>query len=149
MKKFSATLAAAALFLAANALADVGVVNVGATNKIGLSATTSANLGGAVNVGKSSSVGVYMAFAGSDAGTGQVLYTWVRSYDGVTYETSPGFKTSAAFNGLTPVVVYTNIASSSLEGVKFIKLSSIANADAINGTNASVKVAIKTIKPSP
>ena len=109
-----------------------------------------ANLGNAVKIAKTDNVGIMMACQGNASGTGVVTITWARSADGITYETTPRFTTLCVLNNTTAVASYTNISASVIGPSQFIKLVSIANADATaSGTNASIKVFVKTLKPSP
>ena len=132
------------------AYADVGIVDTSSTNSIAANVTTSVNLGNAIKIGKTDTVGIVHAFQGNAAGTGKITYTWARSADGTTWETDPKFATAATLNGTTAVVNYTNLPNTLIGPAQYIKLLSIANADAsATATNATVKVIVKTLKPSP
>jgi hypothetical protein len=135
--------------MALPAVAEVGTIDFAITNKIGLSATTSTNLGNAVPVQAQDNCSLVLKFAGSDAGTGAVTVTLARSADNVNWETTPRWSFAAAFNGLTPVVFWTNMPASQLGAAGYVKVVSIVNADTINGTNASLTLVKKTIKASP
>jgi len=144
--KFLAALAAiiTLFLLALPAQAEVGVINLGATNTIAENATTAANLGVAVKVDRVTDVAVVASFQGSAAGASAVTYTWARSIDGVNYETTPRPTTVWAQNGTTAVIGYTNLPSAWVGAAAYIKLVGIASGGATgNLTNHSVKIAIK------
>jgi hypothetical protein len=136
--------------LAMPALADVGVIDMGVTNKFTANYTTTANMGNSVKLTKNDTVGVQVAVQGDAAGTGAITATFARSLDGTTWETAPRFTMACALNGTTAVVQYTNFPNTIIGPVGYIKLISVQNADATaNATNASIKIITKTLKPSP
>jgi hypothetical protein len=132
------------------AMADVGTENVGITNSIVNNATTSANVGRAIKIDKQDNVGLLFKFQGTAAGTDAITITFARSVDGTTWETTPRFTWATALNGTTAVVTYTNLNSSLIGAAGYLKVISIQNASAtVLGTNASLTVIKKTLKPSP
>jgi uncharacterized membrane protein len=126
--------------------AEVAVINTGATNMVAKNATTTDNLGSGTKIDRSDNVSIEMRGAGAAAGTSTVTYNWRRSLDGgTTYETTPGFSTAFAQNGLVAVVAVTNMPQSIIGAATHIKLVSIVHGgDTGNLTNASVRVAIKS-----
>jgi hypothetical protein len=82
--------------------------------------------------------------------TDAITITFARSVDGTTWETTPRFTWATALNGTTAVVTYTNLNSSLIGAAGYLKVISIQNASAtVLGTNASLTVIKKTLKPSP
>lgn len=124
--------------------AAVSVVNISATNSIAVNTTISENMGNAVQIANHRDVGLEVRFQGSAAGTTAVIYTFLRSNDGTTWETVPGLTAGFAQNGTTAVVGYTNLPLAAIGAAGWIKLSSVQNqdADAVL-TNHSVRIILK------
>jgi len=131
--------------------ADVGVVDLGVTNKFVASVNTTVNISSnSVFLPKVDAVGLEMRFQGDAAGTGLITATFARSVDGVYWETTPRFTFIAALNGTTAVVAYTNLVNSIIGPAAYLKCISVTNADGTaNATNAVIRVIRKTLKPSP
>lgn len=126
--------------------AAVSVVNVGITNSIAANGTTTANMGNAVLVDNHDNVSAVLAFQGSAAGTGNITVKFARSADGDTYETI-GFTSAIAANGTNAVVGWIDIPVTTLGTAKYLKVLSIANAEAaMVATNASLKIVLKKVR---
>jgi hypothetical protein len=149
--KLTAVLTSAVLALALSAQAEVGMINFGITNAIGVNATTSVNLGNAVKIDNQDNCGIMLKFQGNAAGTEQILVTLKRSPDNVNWETLPTITgISAVLNGTTAVVAYTNLPAAVVGAAGYLKVSSIVNASATAGaTNASLYLVKKTVKAAP
>lgn len=144
VKLFLVAIAAMAILLPAQAA--VSVVDVGITNSIAANTTTTANLGNAVLVDNHDKVSAVLAFQGNASGTGNITLKLGRSADGTTYETV-GFTNYVAANGTTAVVAWFDIPETTLGSAKYLKVLSIANADAsLTGTNASLKIVLKKVR---
>jgi len=133
------------------AFAEVGITDLGVTNKFTANYTTVANVSSnSVYLPKTTDVGLELQIQGDAAGTGLITMTFARSYDGIAWETTPRFTWQVPLNGTTAVVGVTNIAASTIQSAAYLKCVSIANADATaNATNCVLRVVRKTIKPSP
>ena len=145
------TLTLLALVTSSPALADIGITDLGVTNKFTASYTTVANVSSnSVYLPKTTDVGLDLQVQGDAAGTGLLTLTFARSYDGIVWETTPRFTWQVPLNGTTAVVGVTNIPSTSIYTAGYLKCVSVANADAsCNATNCVLRVIRKTIKPSP
>lgn len=121
------------------------ITDVGITNSIAANATTTANLGSAIDLRKHRDCGLLLSFQGDAAGTDNITVTIVRSLDSSTWESTPGISWVTAANGTTAVNSYTNLTTSQLGAARYIKILSIANAAAsANMTNCSLKVIRKS-----
>ena len=139
-----------ALALAVPAMGEVGMINFGITNSIANNATTSVNLGSVVSITGQENCGMMMKFQGSEAGTGLITVTFARSPDNSNWETSPRFTWINSLNGNTAVVGYTNFTATQIGAAGYLKVVSIANADAnASATNASLYLCKKTVKAAP
>jgi hypothetical protein len=143
---------AASLFLglASAALADVSLLSFGITNRFINNATVTANMGNVVKVDGQDNAGLMLKMAGDQAGTGVITITFARSPDNSNWETTPRFTMTAAVNGVTPVVAYTNLNTATIGAAGYLKVISMANADASAiCTNCSLYLVKKTIKHAP
>jgi hypothetical protein len=90
---------------------------------------------------------VVLKFQGDGAGTGAITVTFARSSDGTVWETTPRVAWVTALNGNTAVVAYTNLNAALLGSAPYIKVMSIANADASRAaTNASLTLVKKNLR---
>jgi hypothetical protein len=129
-----------------------GPTDFGITNSIAAATTnTSAQtIGNALPVSKFDSVGLVFNAQGSASGSSNITITFARSLDGTNYETTPQLTWTVAANGTTQVIAYTNLSNTYLGPAAYLKVVSIANANATaNMTNASLTLGTKSIKPSP
>lgn len=136
--------------IALPAFADVGTQNTSCTNLAAAATTTTANLGSAVKVDSTDSVGVTIKFSGSAAGTGAVVWRMVRSPNGIDYESTANnyLVCSNALAGATSITNYYSIPSDYIRGAQYVKLLNIQNYDAsANATNLSIIVSTKNAKP--
>ena len=149
MKKLFKSLLAcvAMLALAIPAQAAVSVVDVGMTNTIVANATTTDNLGNAVLVDNHDRAAFVFKFQGAATNqTGNLTVKISRSSDGTTYETI-GFSSTVAANGTNAVVGFVDIPTTSMSSAKYLKVLSIANANAdLTVTNCSLQVILKKVK---
>ena len=136
--------------LAIPAMADVGTIDFGITNKVINNATTTVNLGSGVLIDKQDQCSFEFRYQGDQAGTGGLTITFARSSDNVNFETTPRFTWAPVLNGNTAVVAWTNFPSAMIGASGYIKVISIANADVnASATNCVLRLVKKTIKFAP
>lgn len=146
-KRFSLSCAIIAVSLCALAFApplaaQVSTVNLGVTNVIAGSGTVTDNMGSAVKVDKHKAAAVWATFNLTDSGTSNLTFKLARSADGSTYETI-GFTSTLAANGKTTVQGWFDIPESSLSSAAYLKLISIANANAAPASNVVARIVVK------
>jgi hypothetical protein len=149
MRKIIGIIGLSAALVAASAMAEVGTISFGIGTRItnNVTMTAAGAIGAAVDIRGQDNCGLMLKMAGSEAGTGAVTVTLARSPDNVNWETTPRFTFIAALNGTTAVVAYTNLPAATIGAAGYLKVISIANADAnATGTNASLTLVKKTIK---
>lgn len=99
-----------------------------------------------VKIDKHKEVGLQFKFQGDRATTGTMTFTLARSMDGTTFETTPRMIYAVAANGNTVVTLCTNLTSTWVGPYKYIRMVSVANADAnaaLNFTNLQFSAVIK------
>ena len=122
------------------------------TNKIapGTTLTAAGVLGNGVRISKTDAAALELKMQGDAAETLGVTFTFARSADGTTYETTPRFTWVATLNGTTAVVAYTNLSNAVIGPAAYLKCVSIVSAATnANATNVTLRVLTKTLKPSP
>lgn len=119
--------------------AETTSLNGGTNNCAGTTTNTTAiTLGG---IGKASYVGLEVTAKYDGACTGTALFSFSRSVNGSTFETTPGITLrTAAGNGTTLV---TTFQASQIDGVQALKLVSIANTNSAALTNITLNYLIK------
>jgi hypothetical protein len=115
----------AAAQLTPNTYANI-LTNSG-TWEIGASSTSNINAGVAF-VRKDRGLALLPSFAGNNAGSAALTFTFDVSADGTNYSTTPGITVAFAMNGTTGVRGYTNFPPTQLNNVRTIRLRSIQNA---------------------
>jgi len=123
-----------ALALHSSRAADASRISFGCTNSIAVSTTITANMGNAIPLGDHTSVGLEVHFAGSEAGTTGVIYSFARANTdtpvAADWETVPLLTAGFAQNGIVAVVGYTNLPVAAIGAARWIKLVSVQNQDA-------------------
>jgi len=112
-----------------------------ATNTV--AASTSSNYTASATLTKHDNVALLLSFTHAGAGTDACTFTFDRSLDGSTWETTGNWVVSVAANGNTQVNVVTNL---SLGAVGYLRIRTIDNGVAEDMTNIVVKVATKPKK---
>lgn len=141
MKSILRTLFALALFATLTVSAQsyrVVTVMSGGTNTVAASTTSAVNLPTAVS--QQTDAGLQISLASTAGATGNVTFLLDRSVDGQTYETSPYFSITVAYNGTSTVTVFTNL---DVRGVGTLRLKSIQTPATYAATNISVKLSQK------
>jgi hypothetical protein len=147
--------AAVALLILCSGAAMAQVANVNALPTAvfsvpasGTSNYTTANISVPFSVERRDQIGMQAQFKLSGAGTENMTFVFVRSADGVTYETSPKITWTIAGTGATAVCAYTNIPTTLIGSAKYLRLESIANGNATYYlTNIQVVAALKRTLP--
>jgi hypothetical protein len=113
---------------------------------IGASTTSNCASGTVIDCRKQQNVAVSARFCLTGAGTSATTFTFLKSVDGVNFDTDPNSKITWApvGTGATTVVATTNLA---VAGVGYLKLTSIQNGNNSVLTNEFVKYAIKMGSP--
>ena len=128
-------------------LADVAAINIGCTNTIANSATTTANLGSAVKVDRTAGpLTVETRVSAGGTGTNTWTWKWARSLDGTIWETPTNTYSFTNLNNAT-VTNFQVLSADYIGSCHSIKLISVTHATAsgvaADGTNVSVRVGIK------
>ena len=137
-----------ALILSLAALAFAGAANAQqylltsvyaqGTNAIAANATVTPNV--TVPVTKNSAIGIQVSTSSSAGAAGNVVTSFQRSVDGVTWETTPSITLTNAVSGNTTVATVT---STTTGGVGFLRLNTIASSANGSLTNTAVQVTRK------
>jgi hypothetical protein len=137
-----------ALILSLAALAFAGAANAQqylqvnaytqGTNAIAANATVTPNV--VVPVTKHSAIGLQVSTSSSAGAAGNVVTSFQRSVDGVTWETTPSVTMTNAVSGNSTVTAVTNITTG---GVGFLRLNTIASSANGSLTNTAVQVTRK------
>jgi hypothetical protein len=106
-------------------------------------AGTATNINMVIDVSKQKSTALQWKFQMDAASTTNRAFAYVKSVDGVSYETTPYVVTVAA-NGTTPVVTVTNLDSF---GASYLKILWVTNSGTANTTNESMVYNIKLSAP--
>ncbi len=144
MFKFLFTLVLlAALALPQLARAEVGLKSFGITNSIAAASvlTSAVNLGTTVKIDNRDNCSMVFNGFGSTAQTGNILITFARSADGVTWENSPTVNwVVAVSNGATTnTCTWTNWPQSIIGSAGYLKLVGLNNSNSTCiFTNASL-----------
>lgn len=147
IKLFLPGLALLALFAAPPARADVGTVDLAITNTITTAATEVNCLGATNYIDKVQRIGFMFTGQCKEADSvSNLTVIFVRSKDGVTFETTPGITWTFPVNAANPFAAYTNLNVPSARAIKVLSIQSEALDDV---TNAALKIIKKTVKPSP
>jgi hypothetical protein len=153
MKRILITVAVLAA-LVLPVLADVSTQDISCTNTAVYNATQSANMGNAVKLDKTDMVGVMVRIQGNNAAvvtgsSSNVVFTFSRSGNGTTYETTGGLTVTNTFNADSAVNTWTPWTKDQIGAAGYIKLVSIYNPhSAVSATNVQVIIVKKSIKPS-
>ena len=137
-----------ALILSLAALAFAGAANAQqylqtsvyaqGTNAIAANATVTPNV--TVPVTKNSAIGIQVSTSSSAGAAGNVVTSFQRSVDGVTWETTPSLTMTNAVSGTNNVATVT---STTTGGVGFLRLNTIASSANGSLTNTAVQVTRK------
>jgi hypothetical protein len=144
-------LAAAVSFVSLPSRADFSAPALSnLTNTIGKATTESANVGDAIKIDKTDTLGMCLSFCGDAATNGNIVLTFARSPDNSTWETTPQFTWTVVNNASTNTVCWTNWPDTVIGCAPYLKLVSVSNTNPwVNLTNFTLYLIRKTIKPSP
>jgi hypothetical protein len=132
-----AIFAVAALAVSAQAQ-QYSVNTLSTTNAI--SANTTITPGSVIAATKHLNVALQPSFALANSGTANVTFSFARSVDGTTFESTPSVSLVVAANGTNTVTGFTNV---SMGAGGYLKLTSVANANSTNVTGLNVLYGIK------
>lgn len=131
------------------AAADVGSKSFGITNSIvnNATVTSAVNVGTVVKIDDRETASFVFKAAGSTAQSGNISFTFVRSADNSTWETTPGFIWVVPLNSLTPVVAWTNFPREVIGSAGYVKCIGITNANSTAlATNAALYLIDKKVR---
>jgi hypothetical protein len=114
--------------------AQVSATTTGTFSGIQASVTNAASISptnSIITVRQGKGLAVLPTFWGTGASSANVTFTFNVSADGTNYTTTGPLTAVIALNGTTPVTGYTLFDPTELNNVKYLKLSTIANAGAV------------------
>jgi hypothetical protein len=112
-------------------------IQASVTNAASISPTNSV-----IELRKNEGAAIIPTIWGTGASTANVTLTFNVSADGENFTTTGPLTYVVALNGTTPVVGYKNFTASELNNVKYLKLSTIANAGAVGCVISNVVYSI-------
>lgn len=118
------------LFLAWSAQAQIPTHTVGTFTNVPTVITTAgvSNVNSQVLLVQDRGIAILPHFAGTNAGTANLRFTFELSADGTNWTTTTPLSFNVPMNGSTGVRFYTNFTSSQLGNVKWLRLAQITNA---------------------
>lgn len=140
------------LLSATPARADADVKSFGITNSIAANSTltTAADCGVVVKIDNQDNAWLIFRGTGSTAQSGNITFTFARSMDNVTWETSPQFTAVFALASTAETIKWSQLTSTTIGSAAYVKIVSIVNANTTaNSTNSSLKLGVKNIKRAP
>jgi hypothetical protein len=105
-----------------------------------VAATATSNYTGVVNVRAANYVGIRTYCALSGSGTDDIVFSFSKSIDGSTFETTPSVLITNVANGTTPV---NKVSIVDVTGVHTLKLVSVLNNSSSRVLTNSVFVGVK------
>lgn len=136
--------------LAMPARGEVSPIDLGITNTITANNTTTANVGNVLDVRGQDNCGFMFNYQGNASGTGNLVITFVRSADNVSWETTPTIKKTNALVNTTATSAFFLLSRDEIGAAGYLKVKQIQNYDASAGaTNCALVAVKKTIKAAP
>ncbi len=108
-----------------------------------ITASATSNVLASVAVQNGKGIAIMPIFVGSNGITSNVVFSFSKSVDGTNYSTTTVTKTNA-INGTTSVKGIHIFTADELDGVRYLRLDSIANGGAANITNTAVYYSIRS-----